>query len=37
MSDVDTAAIVELRDGVLVRYKDYGDTRVALEAAGLSE
>ena len=36
-SDVDTAAIVEFRDGVLVHYKDYGDARSALEAAGLSE
>jgi ketosteroid isomerase-like protein len=36
-SDVDTAAIAEFRDGVLVNYKDYGDTRLALHAAGLSE
>ena len=35
-SDILTAAIVEFRDGVLVRYKDYGDARLALEAAGLS-
>jgi ketosteroid isomerase-like protein len=34
-TDVATAAIVEFRDGVLVRYKDYGEARVALEAAGL--
>jgi ketosteroid isomerase-like protein len=34
-SDVATAALVEFRDGVLVRYKDYGDARLALEAAGL--
>jgi hypothetical protein len=27
--------LVELRDGVLVRYKDYGDVCLALEAAGL--
>jgi ketosteroid isomerase-like protein len=35
-SDIPTAAIVEFRDGVLVRYKDYGNARLALEAAGLS-
>jgi ketosteroid isomerase-like protein len=35
-SDVDTAAIAEFRDGVLVHYKDYGETRLALHAAGLS-
>ncbi len=36
-SDIPTAAIVEFRDdGILVRYKDYGDARLALEAAGLS-
>ena len=35
-SDIATAAIVEFRDGVLVHYKDYGDRRVALEAAGLA-
>jgi ketosteroid isomerase-like protein len=34
-ADVATAAIVEFRDGVLVRYKDYGDAQLALEAAGL--
>ena len=34
-SDVPTAAIVEFRHGVLVRYKDYGDARLALDAAGL--
>jgi ketosteroid isomerase-like protein len=34
-TDVATAAIVEFRDGVLVRYKDYGEARLALEAAGL--
>ena len=34
-SDVDTAAIAEFRDGVLVHYKDYGETRLALHAAGL--
>ena len=36
-SDIPTAAIAEFRDGVLVRYKDYGDARLALEAAGLPE
>jgi ketosteroid isomerase-like protein len=36
-SDVPTAAVVEFRsDGILVHYKDYGDARLALEAAGLS-
>ena len=34
-SDIPTAAIVEFRDGVLVHYKDYGDARLALKAAGL--
>jgi ketosteroid isomerase-like protein len=34
--DVPSAAIVQFRDGVLVHYKDYGDARLALEAAGLS-
>jgi hypothetical protein len=32
-TDVPTAAIVEYRDGLLWRYKDYGQARVALEAA----
>jgi ketosteroid isomerase-like protein len=36
-SDIPTAAVVEFRDGVLVRYKDYGDARLALDAAGQSE
>jgi ketosteroid isomerase-like protein len=36
-SDIATAAIVEFRDGVLVHYKDYGDARLALEAAGLTD
>jgi ketosteroid isomerase-like protein len=36
-SDIATAAVVEFRDGVLVHYKDYGDRRLALEAAGLPE
>ncbi len=34
-SDVPSAAIVEFRDGLLARYKDYGDARVALQMAGL--
>jgi ketosteroid isomerase-like protein len=34
-SDVPTAALVEFRNGVLSLYKDYGDARHALEAAGL--
>jgi ketosteroid isomerase-like protein len=34
-SDIATAAVVEFRDGVLVHYKDYGDPRLAREAAGL--
>jgi ketosteroid isomerase-like protein len=36
-SDIQTAAVVEFRDGVLVHYKDYGDARLALDATGLSE
>ena len=35
-SDVTTAAIVRFRDGILVHYKDYGEPRLALEAAGLT-
>jgi len=34
-SDIATAAVIEFRNGVLVHYKDYGDARVALKAAGL--
>ncbi len=34
-TDVATAAIVEFRDGVLVRYKDYGEAQLARKAAGL--
>ena len=34
-TDVATAAIVEFRDGVLVRYKDYGKAQLALKAANL--
>jgi ketosteroid isomerase-like protein len=33
-SDVPSAAIVEFRDGLLARYKDYGDARLALQVAG---
>ena len=32
--DVPSAAVVEYRDGLLWRYKDYGDIRAALSAAG---
>jgi ketosteroid isomerase-like protein len=35
-SDVTTAAIVRFRDGILVHYRDYGEPRLALEAAYLS-
>jgi ketosteroid isomerase-like protein len=31
--DVTTAAIAEFRDGLLVRYKDYGDPKLARQAA----
>ena len=34
---IPTAAIAEYRDGLLWRYKDYGESRLALEAAGLRE
>jgi ketosteroid isomerase-like protein len=33
-ADVPSAAVVEYRDGLLWRYKDYGDVRAALSAAG---
>jgi ketosteroid isomerase-like protein len=36
-AEVPTAAIWAFREGRLVNYKDYGDKRTALEAAGLSE
>ena len=36
-SDVLSAAIVEFRDGRMMRYKDYGDARLALQKAGLSD
>ena len=32
--DVPSAAVVQYRDGLLWRYKDYGDIRAALSAAG---
>jgi hypothetical protein len=35
--DVPTAGIATFRDGLLLRWKDYGDRRKALEAAGLAE
>lgn len=35
-SDVTTAAIVQFRGTILMHYKDYGDPRLALEAAYLS-
>jgi ketosteroid isomerase-like protein len=35
-TDVPSAAIVEYVDGLLFRYKDYGQARLALEAAGLA-
>lgn len=35
-TDVPSAAIVEYVDGLLFRYKDYGQARLALEAAGLT-
>ena len=33
-SDVVTAAVVDFRDGLMARYRDYGDVRLATEAAG---
>lgn len=36
-TEIPSAAIAEYRDGLMWRYKDYGEARVALEAAGLSE
>ncbi len=36
-TDIPTAAIAAYRDGLLWRYKDYGEARLALEAAGLSQ
>ena len=36
-TDVPTAVIAEFRDGLLWRFKDYGDARSALRAAGVRE
>jgi ketosteroid isomerase-like protein len=36
-TEIPTAAIAEYRGGLLWRYKDYGEARAALEAAGLAE
>ena len=36
-TDVPSAAIAEYRDGLMWRYKDYGQARAALEAARLGE
>lgn len=36
-TDIPTAGIAEYRDGLLWRFKDYGEARRALEAAGLRE
>jgi ketosteroid isomerase-like protein len=36
-SDIPSAAIVEFRDGRMLRYKDYGDARLALREAGLPD
>jgi ketosteroid isomerase-like protein len=33
-NDVTTAAVAEFRDGLLTRYKDYGDPTLARQAAG---
>jgi hypothetical protein len=35
-TDIQTAAIAQYRDGLMWRYKDYGEARLALEAAGSS-
>jgi ketosteroid isomerase-like protein len=34
-TDIPSAAIAEVRDGLFSRYEDYGEARLALEAAGL--
>jgi len=36
-TDVPTAVVAEFRDGLLWRFKDYGDARSALRAAGVRE
>jgi ketosteroid isomerase-like protein len=35
-SDVPLAVVAGFRDGMLLHFKDYGDPRLALEAAGLA-
>jgi hypothetical protein len=36
-TDVPTAVIAEFRDGLLRRFKDYGDARSAFRAAGVRQ
>jgi ketosteroid isomerase-like protein len=36
-TDIPSAVIAEFRDGLLWRFKDYGEARLAREAAGLRE
>jgi ketosteroid isomerase-like protein len=36
-TDIPTAGVATFREGKLARWEDYGDRRVALEAAGLLE
>ena len=36
-SDIPSAAIVEFRDGRMLRYKDYGDAQLARRTAGVSD
>ena len=36
-TDAPSAAIVQFRDGRMLRYKDHADRQVALQAAGLSD
>jgi ketosteroid isomerase-like protein len=36
-SDVPLAVVAEFREGMLLRFKDYGDARLALEALGLAD
>jgi hypothetical protein len=33
--EIPMAFLAEFRDGMLVHYKDYGEARLALEAAGI--
>lgn len=35
-TEIPVAAVTRYRDGLMVEYKDYGDRRKALEAAGLA-